>query len=100
MVKDIFDIDDIDDLPTNIKLTDNRDVFGNDIIELFRIAKKNGYETLHVNQVVVGLYRAFDKYKDKLKNFEQVNNKLYTMSIRDKYPLISTGKRGIYKLSE
>lgn len=100
MVKDIFDIDDIDDLPTNIKLTDNRDVFGNDIIELFRIAKKNGYETLHVNQVVVGLYRAFDKYKDKPKNFEQVNNKLYTMSMRDKYSLISTGKRGIYKLSE
>lgn len=100
MVKDIFDVNDVSDLPDDIKLNDNRDVFGNDIIELFRVAKVNGYESLCVNQVIVGLYRMFDKYKDNPKNAIQVMNKLYTMSIRNKYPLINAGKNGVYKLSE
>lgn len=100
-MKDIFDEKDTSDLPKEIKLGRGKgDQFGDDILELFRISEKLGYTELNVNQVVVGLYRHFNKYKKKPKTNVQIMNKLGVLATIKKPALLERVRQGVYKLKK
>lgn len=89
--EDIFNTDDIKDLPEEI----SKDLLTNDfekrIVELFNIAQGN----LSIDEITVGYYRVYHDIKTR----RQMMTKLYNMSKERKpkiEPVISL--RGVYKL--
>lgn len=86
----IFDLNNISDIPAEIKQELNRDSFAEQIIELFNIANRE----LNVDEVTVGYYRKFNEIKTK----RQIMTKLYNMS-KESYPAIESvpGRKGVYR---
>lgn len=89
-MNNIFDLNDISDIPQEIKSELNRDKFAEQILELFNMAGRE----LTVDEVTVGYYRQFQEIKTK----RQIMTKLYNMS-RETYPAIESvpGRKGAYR---
>ena len=90
---DIFDLNNLDDLPEKIKDDLSIDKFENRILILFDIAKRS----LSVDEVTIAYFRKFGK--EDIKNKRQIVAKLYNMS-RSINPKIESvpHKKGIYRL--
>jgi len=86
----LFDLNNISDIPVEIKQELNRDSFAEQIVELFNIANRE----LNVDEVTVGYYRKFNEIKTK----RQIMTKLYNMS-KESYPVIESvpGRKGVYR---
>lgn len=86
----LFDLNNISDIPAEIKQELNRDSFAEQIVELFNIANRE----LNVDEVTVGYYRKFNEIKTK----RQIMTKLYNMS-KESYPVIESvpGRKGVYR---
>lgn len=99
MNDNLFDLNNLIDIPKEIKKDLNSDEYAKRIIELFNIAKR----PLSVDEITVGYFRKFNMSEEdsEQKTKRQLNVKLYNMS-REKKPLIEAvkGKKGIYKLIE
>ena len=89
-MNNIFDLNDISDIPPEIKGELNRDKFAEQILDLFNMAGRE----LTVDEVTVGYYRQFQEIKTK----RQIMTKLYNMS-RETYPAIESvpGRKGAYR---
>ena len=89
-MNNIFDLNDISDIPQEIKSDLNRDQFAEQILDLFNIAGRE----LTVDEVTVGYYRQFQEIKTK----RQIMTKLYNMS-RENNPVIESvpGRKGAYR---
>lgn len=95
-MKDIFDIENTEDIPSEIKLTKSPSKYLEDrILELFSIA--NRY--LSIDEVTVAYYRHFNNFKKK--NKKQIMTKMYNMS-RERNPKIESvkGKKGVYRITK
>ena len=92
-MQNIFDLNDVSDIPSEIKNDLNRDIFGEQIIELFKIAQRE----LSVDEVTVGYFRKFKEAKTK----KQIMTKLYNMS-RDDLSLVRSvsGRKGVYCIKQ
>lgn len=102
-VQKLFDTDDLSDIKEKDKVKIGRgkqDIFGQQLIELFILAKDAGIEKLTVNQVTVAYYRRYvEKNGCKVKTNIQIMNKLFAMATSGKYPLEKVeGEQGIYRL--
>ena len=86
-MSDIFDISDLEDVPAIIKNGLKRDPFGEEILQLFKLAQR----PLSIDEVYIALYRMFSKTKP------QIMLKLYNMS-KDENAQIEQVSRGIYQL--
>lgn len=88
-VQKLFDINDVSDVEDKVKIGKGKqDVFGQQLMELFIMARDSGIEKLTVNQVTVAYYRHFvEKYHVKVKTNIQIMNKLFAMATGGKYPL-------------
>ncbi|MCL2749044.1 MAG: hypothetical protein FWE50_03125 [Alphaproteobacteria bacterium] len=101
----IFDIKNLENIPKDVRGGLKRDPFGDEIIQLFRMADG----PLTVDQVYIAYYRLFSasmkegEYKTKpgakLKSKRQIMLKLYNMSKLEN-PQITSVDRAIYKLAE
>lgn len=101
-VKKLFDIQDISDIENKVKIGKGKqDIFGQQLMELFILARDSGIETLTVNQVTVAYYRHFvEKYHAKEKTNIQIMNKLFAMASGNKYPIEKVeGEQGTYRLT-
>ena len=68
-----------------------QDIFGQQLIELFILAKDAGIEKLTVNQVTVAYYRRYvEKNGCKVKTNIQIMNKLFAMA--------TSGKTSLFRL--
>ena len=103
---DIFDICNLDDVPKSIQDGLKRDRFGDEIIQLFRIANR----ALTVNEVYIAHFRMFSatvnsdgeyRIKDGAnpKTKRQIMLKLYNMS-KEKDSQIEAVDRGTYRLKK
>ncbi len=92
-MQNIFDLNDVSDIPTEIKNELNRDVFGEQIVELFKLAQRE----LSVDEVTVGYFRKFNEIKTK----KQIMTKLYNMS-RDNLSCVRSvpGRKGVYCIEQ
>lgn len=102
-VQKLFDTEDLSDIKERDRVKIGRgkqDIFGQQLIELFILAKDTGIEKLTVNQVTVAYYRRFvEKYGCKVKTNIQIMNKLFAMATGGKYPLEKIeGEQGTYRL--
>lgn len=89
MTDDIFDIRNTDDLPEHLQEAVKKE-FDNNIIELFKIAKR----PLHINEVTVAYYRKYGIEKTK----RQITIKLCNMSRQINPKIIKYNKKGYYRL--
>lgn len=91
---DIFSLDNLDDLPVNLKAELkilSRDDFEKRVIELFLVANR----PLNVDEVTVGLFRKFREERPRAS----VARKLYNMTRGAHASLNSLGsKKGVYDL--
>lgn len=105
-MSNIFDICNLDDVPKSIKEGLKRDHFGDEIIQLFKIANRS----LTVNEVYIAHFRMFSssmnsdgeykiKENTKPKTKRQIMLKLYNMS-KEKDAMIEAIDRGVYKLKK
>ena len=94
-MKDIFNIDNLTDIPKELAeqlSVSTIDRFTGELLELFTIAKK---DCLSIDEVTVAYYRKYNKVKSR----KAILMKLYNMSRAKKTPLITVkGKKGAYKL--
>ena len=100
-VQKLFDINDVSDVEDKVKIGKGKqDVFGQQLMELFIMARDSGIVKLTVNQVTVAYYRHFvEKYHVKEKTNIQIMNKLFAMATGGKYPLEKIeGEQGTYRL--
>lgn len=87
---DIFDLQDVSDIPEEIKKELNDDYFLNQILELFDIAKRD----LSVDEVTVAYFRKFNEVKTK----KQIMTKLYNMARAATPKIVSVkGRKGVYR---
>ena len=87
---DYFDLQDISDIPEEIKKELNDDYFSNQILELFDIAKRD----LSIDEVTVAYFRKFGGLKTK----KQIMGKLYNMARAVNPKIKSVAKRkGFYR---
>lgn len=92
-MRDIFDIENIDDIPIKIRNELNNYDYTHNILKLFKIANR----ALSIDEVTIGYYRKFKELKTKT----QITSKLYMMSKSDKPKIVRmVGFKGIYKLIE
>lgn len=85
-----FDLQDVSDLPDEIKNGLNDDCFSNQILELFDIAQRD----LSVDEVTVAYFRKFGEPKTK----KQIMSKLYNMSRIANPKIVSVKKqKGVYR---
>lgn len=103
-MSDIFDISDLGDVPSIIKNGLKRDPFGEEILQLFKLAQR----PLSIDEVYIAHYRMFSAeqtqdggYKTKQgiepKTKRQIMLKLYNMS-KDENAQIEQFSRGVYQL--
>ncbi len=102
-VQKLFDTEDLSDIKERDRVKIGRgkqDIFGQQLIELFILAKDTGIEKLTVNQVTVAYYRRYvEKNGCKVKTNIQIMNKLFAMATSGKYPLEKVeGEQGTYRL--
>ena len=92
--KDIFSLDDLSDIPADIKSelkVLSRDAFETKVIELFKKANRE----LNIDEVTVAYYRFFKEEKNR----HQIMTKLYNMSRSDRPAIGSVeGRKGVYTL--
>ncbi len=96
-MSDLFDVFNLSDIPVEIGDI-KKDSFANDIVELFKIAKRE----LSVDEVTVGYYRKFSVGEKKaIKTKTQIMNKLYALSRDDSSPIFSVEKKkGVYNIQD
>ena len=101
MKKDIFDTNDLSDLPKKLQNLRTSD-FGDEIMEVFEKAKEAGYDVLYVNQITVAFHRLNrDKYKNSPRSSTVIANKLCAMARGKKFPIERvSGKKGCYRLKK
>lgn len=102
----IFDIYDLADIPESIKIGLKKDPFGDEIIQLFKIANR----TLSIDEVYVAHYRKFfadlqsehSESSNKVpKTKRQITLKLYNMAKDQNSPIESVeGRNGLYRLKK
>lgn len=91
MTTNIFDTNDLSDLPDDIKATlkcNKKDDFSDKIMSLYDDTVKE----LNIDQITVGLFRKF-KYKTRRKI---LNTKLYNMTKKSKLQRVA-GKKGVFR---
>lgn len=95
--KNIFDLFDLSDIPSDLGDIKN-DEFSKDLIQLFELAGRE----LSVDEITVGYYRYFTLEKHQAKKTKmQIQNKVYKLSKDITAPIVSVdGKKGVYKLNE
>lgn len=103
---DIFDIYDLADLPGDIKTGLRKDPFGDEIVQLFKIANR----TLSIDEVYVAHYRKFiadmqaensESFVKTSKTKRQITLKLYNMGKDPNSPIESVeGRNGLYRLKK
>lgn len=103
-MKNIFDLEDISDIPGGVYLhlpvsTVKSDEFGKRIEDLFVDAKKEGLDILNAAQVTIAYYRKYTKpNKVDVKNRYTIANKLQRMS-KDTNTRIYRIDKGEYTLT-
>lgn len=96
MRKDLFDLTEVNDIPTGIRnelLINKRGKEEEKIIELFKLAGR----ALCIDEVLVAYYRKYKKEQSR----RYMTIKLYNMS-RAKKPAIASvfGRKGVYELTK
>lgn len=105
-MKNIFNLENLDDVPQLIKDELTRDPFGEEIVQLFKLAER----PLNIDEVFIAHYRMFSSVEavgtthrttpnPKPKTKRQITLKLYNMS-RDPNSVIKQCERGVYCLKE
>ena len=93
---DIFDLEDVSDLPASLReriTKKNHDPFAMEIIDLLVRAGR----PLNLDELTAGYYRLYKKERSR----KQIMAKLYTMSKQQDAPVRSIkGKHGVYELTD
>lgn len=94
---DLFDVYNLNDVPSALKSELKQDCFGDEIVSLFRLVP--GRE-LSIDAVVVAHYRKYTKTANvEPKSKKQIMAKLYALSKDKESPIESVnGKKGTYRL--
>lgn len=89
MTENIFDLNDVSDIPDEISTELTYDVFAQNILKLFNEAGRN----LTINEITVAYYRKFKEIKTK----RQIMVKLYSMARARRAKIKSIPKlKGVY----
>ncbi|MDA0307507.1 MAG: hypothetical protein O2832_02140 [Proteobacteria bacterium] len=90
---DIFDLNNLSDIPNEIK-SDlkvlSRDGFEKKIIDIFKKANRE----LNIDEITVGYYRVYKEVKER----RQVMTKLYNMARSPRPAIEAMPQKGVYKL--
>jgi len=99
--ENIFDLTDLSDLPAKLQKLRTTD-FGEEIMQVFERAKKEGRKVLNVSEVTVAFHRMFrDKYQNDPRSNILISNKLCAMASGKKFPIERvTGQKGCYRLKK
>lgn len=89
LATDIFNTDNLEDIPEKIKKELSSNETEKRILELFDIAKR----PLNLDEITVGYYRKYGEIKSR--NFFM--NKLYRMCNTSNAKVVPTGSRGQYR---